>query len=109
MHMATVDVVFGRVVAKQTQVKKISCAWQKFEGREISLVKRRGVRPDPTDTVLFQQADKLRPVPAGVAKFNGKTEIPRQLREELAQCVFAIARRERRWELNENHLQLWPK
>ena len=91
MDVATVDIVFGCVIAKQTQVKKISSARQKFEGGKVSLVERSGIGPDPADTVLFHKPDKLRPMPACVAKFNGKPEIPRQLRQELAQRVFPSA------------------
>jgi len=43
-----------------------------------------------------------------VAKLNGKPEIPRQLNEEFAQRVFAVSWRERRRELNEDHLELRP-
>ena len=53
MDVATIDVVFGRVIAKQAQVKKISGAWQKFEGGKVSLVERSGVGPDPANAVLF--------------------------------------------------------
>jgi len=109
MDVATVDVVFGCVIAKQTQVKKISGARQKFEGRKVSLVERSGIRPDPANTVLFYKPDKLRPMPARVAKFNGKPEIPWQLHEEFAQRVFAVCRRQRRRELNEDDLELWPE
>jgi hypothetical protein len=109
MDMATVDVVFSCVVAKQTQVEKISGAWQKFERRQVSLVERSGIGPDPADTTLFYKPNKLRPMPPSVAKLNGKTEIPRQLQEELAQRLFAVCRRQRRWELNKDHLELWPE
>ena len=61
MDMAAVHVVFCRVIAQQTEIKKISSAWQKFEWREVSLVKRRRIGPDPADTMLFQEPDKLRP------------------------------------------------
>ena len=53
MDVATIDVVFGPVIAKQAKVKKISGAWQKFEGRKVSLVERSGISPDPADAVLF--------------------------------------------------------
>ena len=49
MDLATIDVVFGCVIAKQTQIKKISGARQKFEGRKVSLVERSGIGPDPAD------------------------------------------------------------
>ena len=107
--MASVDVVFGCVIAEQAEVQKISGAWQKFEGRKVSLVERSGIGPDPADTVLFHESNELRPMPAGVAKFNGKPEITRQLHEELAQRLLAVCRRQRRRELNKDHLKLWPK
>ena len=90
MDVATIDVVFGRVIAKQTQVKKIGGARQKFEGRKVSLVERSGIGPDPGDAVLFHQPNKLGSMPARVAKFKRKPEVPRQLRQELAQRVFSV-------------------
>src|SRR5262245_16732124 len=104
MDVATIDVVFGRVIAKQTQVKKIGGARQKFEGRKVSLVERSGIGPDPANAVLFHQPNKLWPVPASVAKFDGKPEIPRQLRQELAQRLFSVCGCQRRRKLDENHL-----
>src|SRR5262249_35101374 len=104
VNMATIHIVFGCVIAEQTQVKKISCAWQKFERRKVSLVERSGIGPDPADAVLFDQANKLRPMPARVAKFDGKPEVPRQLRQELAQRVFSVCGCQGRRELNKNHL-----
>jgi hypothetical protein len=59
--------------------------------------------------VLFDQPDKLRPVPPAMAKLNSKPEIPRQLNQKFAQRVFAVCRRQRRRELNEDDLELWPK
>jgi len=43
-------------------------------------------------------------MPARVAKFNGKPEIPWQLREELAQRVFSVCWCQRRRELNKDHM-----
>jgi len=94
MDVATIDVVFGYVIPKQTQVKEISGARQKFERRKVSLVERSGIGPDPANTIFFHQPNKLRPMPARVAKFDGKPELPRQLRQELAQRVFAIIGRQ---------------
>ena len=53
MDVVTIDIVFGCVIAKQTQVKKVSCAREKFEGRKVSLIEWSGIGPDPADTVLF--------------------------------------------------------
>ena len=94
MNVATIEIVFGYVIAKQTQVKEISGARQKFERRKVSLVERSGIGPDPAHAILFHQPNELRPMPARVAKFNGKPELPRQLRQELAQRVFSIGGRE---------------
>ena len=96
------DVVFGDVIAKQAQVKKISRAWEKFEGSKVPLVERSGIGPHPANAVLFHEANKLWAMPARVTKFNGKPEIPRQLREKLAQRVFSVCRCQRRRELNED-------
>src|SRR5215471_5085046 len=109
MRMASVDVVFGCVIAEQAEVQKISGAWQKFEGRKVSLVERSGIGPDPADTVLFHESNELRPMPAGVPKFNRKPEIPRQLHEKLAQRVFSVCGSQGRRKLNKDHLELWPK
>src|SRR5215813_7739560 len=109
MHVTAIDVVFGCVIAKQTQVEKISRTRQKFERRKVPLVERSGVGPNPADTVLFHEPDKLRPMPARVAKFNGKSEVPWQLHEEFAQRVLAVCWRQRRRELNENYLELWSE
>src|SRR4030095_15699712 len=106
MDVAAIDIVFRCVIAKQSQVKKIGRARQKFEGRKISLVERSGIGPYPADAVLFQQPDKLRSMPAGVAKFDRKPEISRQLHKKFAQRLLAVGRRQRRRELNENHLEL---
>src|SRR5919108_5778650 len=109
MDVAAIDVVFGCVVTKQSQINKIGGARQKFERRKISLVERSRVGPNPADAVLFQQPDKLRPMPAGMSKFNRKPEISRQLHKKFAQRLFAVDRRERRRELNEDYLELLPK
>jgi len=109
MDVATIDVVLGCVVTKQSQVNKIGGARQKLEGSEISLVERGRVGPNPTDAILFQQTDKLRPMPPGMSKFDCKSEIPRQLHKKFAQCLFAIIRSQRRRELNEDHLELLSK
>src|SRR5262249_33407553 len=108
MHMAAINVVFCRVITQQAQIEKIGRAWQEFERRKVSFVKRSRIGPHPANTVLFQQPDKLRPMPAGMAKFNRKTEIPRQLHEELSQRVLAVCWHQRRRELNEDDLELWP-
>src|SRR5215471_16376882 len=104
MDMASINIVFRCVIAEQTQVKKISGARQKFEGCKVPLVEWSCIGPDPANAILFHQANKLRPMPPGMAKFNGKPEIPRQLRQELAQRVFSVCWRQRRRELNQDHL-----
>src|SRR5947208_1492214 len=104
MNVAAIDVVLGYVIAKQTQVKEISGARQKFEGRKVSLVEWSGIGPDPANAIFFHQPNKLRPMPARVSKFNGKPEIPRQLRQELAERVFSISGRQRRRKLHEHNM-----
>src|SRR5262245_44282801 len=109
MDVAAIYVVFGCVVTKQSQVKKIGGARQKFERRKISLVERSRVGPNPADAVLFQQPDKLGSMPAGISKFNCKPEIPRQLNNKFTQRLFAVDRRQGRRKLDENYLELLPK
>src|SRR5438067_13183061 len=79
MHMAAVDAVFGRVIAKQTQVKKIGGARQKFEGREVSLDERSGIGPNPEDKILFHYMYKIRLMQDGVKKLKVKPEVPHKL------------------------------
>jgi len=57
--------------------------------------------------MLFQQANKLRPMPAGVTKFDREPEISRQLIEKFAQRRFAVFWRKGGWKLDENHAELW--
>ena len=109
MDMAAFKVVFGRVIAKQTQVEKISGAWEKLERRKVSLIQRSGIGPNPADTILFDQPDELWPVPASVPEFNRKPEIPWQLQEELAQRMLAVARGQRGRKLDEDDLELWSE
>ena len=90
MDVAAVDIVFRCVITKQTHVKKIGGARQKFKGRKISLVERSGIGPNPADAVLFYQADKLRAMPACVAKFDRKPEIPRQLHQKFPQRLLSV-------------------
>ena len=107
MDVATVNVVFRCVIAEQTQIEKIRRARQKFEWGKISFVERSGIGPNPANAILFQDADKLRPMPAGMTKFNRKAEIPRQLVEKFAQRRFAVFWRKGGRKLDENHLELW--
>ena len=109
MEMAAGDIVFRSVITKQTDVKKIGGARQKFKGRKISLVERSGISPNPADAVLFYQANKLRAMPAGVAKFDRKPEISRQLHQKFPQGLLSVRRRKGRRELNQNHLKFWPE
>src|SRR5262245_65684964 len=107
MDVAAIDVVFRRIIAEQAQVKKIRGARQKFERCKISLVERGSICPDPADAVLFQEPDKVWPMPAGVAKFNRKPEISRQLHEKLAQRLLAVCRRRRMRRQSETYLSHW--
>jgi endonuclease III-like uncharacterized protein len=84
MDMVAINVVLRRIIAQQTQVKKVGRAWQKFERRKVSLVQSGGIGPDPADSILLQHADKLWAVPSRVPKFNGKPEIARQLDQKSA-------------------------
>src|SRR6266403_436232 len=84
MNVPSSDIVFGCIIAKQTQIKKIRGPRQEFERSKIPLVEWRGIGPDPTDTIFFQETDELRAMPAGMAKFNRETKIAWQLFEKFA-------------------------
>jgi hypothetical protein len=99
-------IIFGRVIAEQTQIKKIGRSRQKFERRKVAFIERTGVGPNPTDAILFQQPDDLWPVPAGVTKFNGKPETLRKLDKKLSQNLSPILGRERWRQLNQHNLEL---
>ena len=90
MNVATVHVVFGRVIAEQAQVEKICRARQEFKRGKISFVQRSGIGPRPANAIFFQQTDELRPMPSGVSKFDCEPEIPRELLEKLAQRRLAV-------------------
>ena len=90
MDMATVNVVFRRVIAEQTQVEKICRARQEFKRRKISFVQRSGIGPYPANAICFEETDDLRPMPSGVSKFDREPEIPRELLEKFSQCRFAV-------------------
>ena len=80
---------------------------QKFKRGKISFVEWRGIGPNPANAILLQEADKVWPMPAGMAKFNRKAEIPRQSLEKLAQRPFAVFWRKGGRKLDENHLEFW--
>ena len=99
-------VVLGRVVAEKAQIQKIGGTRQKFERREIALIQRAGVGPNPADAVLLEQTNDVRSMPARVPKFNRKSKTFWKLDEEFSQCLPAILGREGRRELNEYDVEL---
>ncbi len=99
-------IILGRVIAEQTQVKKIGRPGQKFERRKIAFIERTGVGPNPTDAILFQQPNNLGPMPASVTKFNGKPETSGQLHEKFSQNLSAILGCERGRQLDQHNLEL---
>src|ERR1700693_2253693 len=99
-------VIFGRVIAEQTEIKKIGRPRQKLERRKIAFIERTGVGPNPANAVLFQQPDDLRPVPAGVTKFNGKSETFWKLDKKFSQNLSPILGREGWRQLNQHNLKL---
>ena len=109
MDVPAIDIVFGGVISKQTQIEKIRSARQKFERCKISFVEWSGIRPHPANAMLFQKPDELWPMPSGVTKFDCETEIPGELTDEIAQHQFAILWREGRWKLNEDHTEFCSK
>src|SRR5260370_36349467 len=84
MKVPSSEIVFGRMIAKQTQIKKIRGPRQEFERSKIPLVEWRGIGPDPTDTLFFQETDELRATPARMAKFNRETKIAGQFVDQFA-------------------------
>ena len=106
MHVLPVTIVLRGIIAEQAQIKEVGRAREEFEGREIAFVQRRRVGPDPADAMFFEKTNHLRPMPAGMAKLDRKTEIARKLREKSAQNLAPIFRRERGRQLNEDDLEL---
>jgi hypothetical protein len=109
MDVPAIDIVFGCVIAKQTQIEKIRSAREEFERCKVSLVKGSDVRPDPADTMLFQKPDELRPMPSGVTKFNREAEIPWQLAKKIAQRQLAILWREGGRKLDQDNVEFCSK
>lgn len=106
MEMPSICVVFCCVIAKKTQIKKIGSAWQEFERREVSFIKRSGIRPHPANAIPLQEVDNVRPVPPGMTKFNCETKILRQSAKKIAQGRLTTFWSERRRKLDQNSLQL---
>src|ERR1051325_5360197 len=77
MQLTAIPVVLRAVITQEAEIKKIARSRQKFERREITLVERASIGPDPADPMLFQQANELRLMPARVAELNRKTKIGR--------------------------------
>jgi len=109
MEMPSIGVVFCCVIAKKTQIKKIGSAWQEFERREVSFVKRSGIRPHPANAIPLQEVDNVRPVPPGMTKFNCETKVLRQSAKKIAQGRLTSLWCERRRKLDKNSLQLWSQ
>ena len=109
MHVFPIAIVFGGVIAEKPQIKKIGRAREKFERREVPFVERTGVGPNPANAMFFQQADNLRPMPAGMTKFDRETKISRQLIEKFAKRLPAVLRTKRGRQLDENNLELGRK
>lgn len=105
MNVFPIGGIFCGVVAKQSQIQKIRCAREELKWRQVALVQRSGIGPDPADAVFFQKINNLWPVPAGMTKFDGESKIFGQLGEELAQGLSAVLRRERWRQLNQDDLQ----
>src|SRR5207247_672483 len=91
MPVFAVPVVFCGVIAEQPDIQKVGCTRLKFERRKIPLVQWRSIRPNPADPMFFQKMNELRPMPAGMPKFDGKTKIPRQLLDECPKRHFPIS------------------
>ena len=77
MNVFAVAFVFRRVIAEQSQIKKIGRARQKFERREIAFVQRGGIGPDPADAMFFQKMNDLGTMPGWMTKLDRETKILR--------------------------------
>jgi len=106
MNPLALAIVFGGVIAQKPQIEEVRRAGEEFERREITLVQRAGVGPNPANAVLFQEANDLRAVPAGMAKFDGKAEAARELFQKRPQGLPVVLRGERRRQLNQDDLKL---
>src|SRR6476469_2190264 len=82
MPVFAVPVIFSGVITEQPDVEKVGGPRLKCKRRQIALIERRSVRPNPADAMFFQKMNELWSMPAGMAKFDGKTKIPRQLFDE---------------------------
>src|SRR6266550_7803808 len=91
MPVFAVPVIFSGVISEQPDVQKVGRPRLKFERRQIALIERRSVRPNPADAMFFQKMNELRPMPARMPKFDGKTKIPRQLLDECPKRHFPIS------------------
>ena len=105
MQMFPVRTVFGGIIAQQTEIEKIRRPGQELKRRQVALVERSGVGPDPADPVFLEQTDDLRPVPSRVPEFDGESERFWQLFEKGAQSGFAFFRGERGRELDQDNLE----
>ena len=106
MDVAAINVVFRCIITEQTQIEKICRARQEFERGKISFIEGSGIGPHPANAIPFQEADKLRPMPSGMTKFNRETEIAGQLCKKCTQGRFAVFWRKGRRELDENDPEL---
>jgi len=81
-------VVFCGVITEQPDIQKVGCTRLKIrKAQGIPLVQWRSIRPNPADPMFFQKMNELRPMPAGMPKFDGKTKIPRQLLETKSEAA----------------------
>src|SRR5689334_9954582 len=105
MNPLAIAVVLAQRVTEQAQVKKIGRDRLELERRLVAFVERAGVGPNPADAVFFQQMNDRTLMPAGMAKFNRKAKIRRQLGKEFAESALFISRRIGRRKLNQDERQ----
>src|SRR3954465_10846692 len=105
MDVLAVRIVFRGVIAEKPQVDEVGRGRQEFEWRQIAFVERTGIGPDPAHPGFLEKMNVLRPMPTGMAKFDGEPEVARELREESAEERATGRRREGRWQLNEDDVQ----
>src|SRR4030095_3933720 len=106
MDAQPTPIVFRQRVAQQAEVKKIRRDWLKLEWCLVALIERAHIGPHPANAMFLEEANEVRSMPAGVAKFDREAKIRRQLRDEIPEGDFLCLWRVRRGQLNQDDTEL---
>src|SRR6478752_4137652 len=99
MQMPAVAIVLGRVIAEQSQIKKVGRLRKELKRGEVSLIQGAGIGPDPANAIGLKAMDDVRAMPAGMPKLNRESVVTRKLFQERAQGSLAVLWCKRRWQL----------